>query len=76
MDPFESKLFEGATTEEKLEIAVRALGEAAKTVVLAAALISDIADRLDQAVNRLNQKSWEKAIHERLEERRKDGTSS
>ena len=76
MDPFEAKVFEGATTEQKLEVAVRVLGQAAKAVVLAAGLISDIADRLDEAVKRFEQKSWEKAVNTELERREKKRASS
>lgn len=76
MDPFESKLLKGATTEQKLEISIRALGQAAKTFTLAAQHLSQVADRLDEAVKRFEQKSWEKAIHERIEERKRDGTSA
>lgn len=75
MDPFDSKLMKGATLEQKLEISIRALGQAAKTFTLAAEHLSQIADRQDEAIKRFNEKSWEKAINERLEERRKNGTS-
>ena len=76
MDPFDNKLMKGATLDQKLEISIRALGQAAKVFTLAADHLSQVADRLDEGVKRLNEKAWEKAINERLEERRKDGTSA
>jgi len=74
MDPFEAKLFEGATTEEKLEVAIRALGNFAKVLTLMAVRLSDIIDRLDEVAKHFEAKSWERAINERIEER-KNGSS-
>lgn len=74
-DLFKSKLFEGMTEQQKLELIVKALGQTIQAIVLATAMLSEVADRLDEAVKRFEQKSWEKAINARLEERKKDGTS-
>ena len=45
---FEGKIFKGLTTEEKLELITRALGQNARAIVLATAMLSEVADRLDQ----------------------------
>ena len=66
MDPFEAKIFKGTTTEEKLEIAIKALGQAAKALVLTSAHLSALMDRLELIATRLEAKSWEQAIKAEL----------
>ncbi len=75
MDPFESKLFEGTSTEQKLEVSVRALGQAAKTFSLAAVHLSQAIDRLELIARRLEAKSWEQAINAELKRREKNASS-
>jgi len=76
MDPFEAKLFEGATSEEKFEIAVRALGHFAKILTLQAIRLSEAVDRLDKIEQRLEAKSWVKAISAELDRRKEESAST
>jgi hypothetical protein len=75
MDPFESKLFEGATIEQKLEVAVRGLGQAAKFLALTSVHFSALMDRLELIARRLEAKSWEQAINAELKRREKDASA-
>lgn len=75
MDPFEAKLFQGTTPEEKFEVAVRALGQAARVGSLLTAELSALVDRLDLIVRRLEAKSWEQAIKAELKRRGKNAST-
>ncbi len=76
MDPFQGKLFEGATIEQRFEISVRALGQAAKVVTLMTVRFSDLLDYLETIARRLEGKSWEQAIKAELKRREQQNASS
>ncbi|MFX0201590.1 MAG: hypothetical protein ACFFCW_36200 [Candidatus Hodarchaeota archaeon] len=69
-DPFNAKLFNGASSEEKFEISVLALGQVARVLTLQALRIGDLLDRLEKVARRHETQNWLTAINERIEERK------
>jgi hypothetical protein len=74
-ESLKSQLLKNLSPEEKLELCTLALAQAAKENVVTAHRFSELVDRLEVVVQRLEAKSWERAINQRLEERKRNGTS-
>lgn len=69
MEIVEAKLLKSLSTEDKLEIATRALCQAVQANVLMELRFSELLDRLDIVIRGLKASSWTKAINAELERR-------
>lgn len=72
----EAKLLEGLTTEEKLELATRALCDAAKEMGLLELRFYELVERLEGVVKRVEVGSWSRAINAELKRRENSRASS
>jgi hypothetical protein len=72
----EAKLLKGLSTEEKLELATRALCDAAKEMGLLELRFYELVERLEGVVKRVEVGSWSRAINAELKRRENNRASS
>ncbi|NIO20906.1 MAG: hypothetical protein GTN76_09250 [Candidatus Aenigmarchaeota archaeon] len=71
-----NELLKDLTPEERLEVTTRAFCELVKDLASMIVRMEKVMEQLELTVFKERINRWEKALHERLEERRKNGTST